>query len=62
VQLPPIIHMPYIMGNFSFGEERIGPTYYMICICMCMSDLDFENKLNQRKLTPNKKTIKHMVT
>jgi hypothetical protein len=34
----------------------------MICICLCMNELNFENKLNQRKLTPNKKTLKHKVT
>jgi hypothetical protein len=50
------------MGNFSLGEERIEQTYYMICICMCMNELNFENKLNQRKLTLNKKTVKHKVT
>jgi hypothetical protein len=50
------------MGNFSFGEEQIGLTYCMICICMCMNELNFENKLNQCKLTTNKKTVKHKVT
>jgi PIN domain nuclease of toxin-antitoxin system len=27
-----------------------------------MNELNFKNKLNQRKLTPNKKIVKHKVT
>jgi hypothetical protein len=29
------------MGNFSFGEERVGPTYCLNCICVCMNESNF---------------------
>jgi hypothetical protein len=30
------------------GEEWIGPTYCMICICMCMIELNFEKQIENK--------------
>jgi hypothetical protein len=35
----------YIWQNFSFGEERIGLTYCMMCICMCINELNLEKQI-----------------
>jgi hypothetical protein len=50
------------MGNFSFGEERIGPTYCMNCIRMCMNELNFENKSKKLEVNPNPKTVTRNAT
>jgi hypothetical protein len=50
------------MGNFSFGEEWIGLTYCMNCICMCMNELNFENKSKKLEVNPNPKIVTHNAT
>ncbi len=48
----------YIWQNFSFGEEQIGPTCCMICICMCMIELNFEEQIeNKLEVNSNRKNV-----
>jgi hypothetical protein len=47
--------MSYIMANFSFGEERIGPTCVMFYICICMIELNLKNKSKQLEINSNQK-------
>jgi hypothetical protein len=39
----------YIWLSFSFGEERIGPTYYIICIHMCINESNLEKQIETNK-------------
>jgi hypothetical protein len=55
--------MPYILGKLFLGEEWIGPTYCMICICMCMIELNFEKQIeNKLEVNSNWKTVTRNVT
>jgi hypothetical protein len=56
--------------TFPFGEERIGPTYCMNCICMCMNKMNLENHKKKQpelkskesfKLNQNKKIVSYNI-
>jgi hypothetical protein len=50
----------YIWQSFSFGEEWIGPTCCMICICMIELNCEehIENKL---EVNSNRKNVTHNI-
>jgi hypothetical protein len=60
VRLPLIIRTTYILGKLFFGEEWIGPTCCMICICMI--ELNLKSKLKKLEVNSNQKSVTHNVT
>jgi hypothetical protein len=52
----------YIRQSFSFSEEWIWPTYFMICICIGMIELNFEEEIkNKFDVNSNRKSVTHNV-
>jgi hypothetical protein len=49
-------------AKFSVGEEHIGSTYCMICICMCMNELNLVKQTKKLEVNSSKKTVIHNAT
>jgi hypothetical protein len=51
------------MGKLSFGEEWIGPTCVMCCICICIIELNFEEQIeNKLEVNSNRKIVSRNAT